>query len=818
MLSTFLKLEICFLLTSLFIQNVFCKELNVVGKVFDKETQKPIAGVRVQIFNTNRGTYTSPSGFFKLPDIQVGSTIVLKSIGYQTKTLVVNKTSDTIFVYLEPNPIKLQEVEKVGEIEAEEIIRRAIQRKRESLAKLKTLQGKLYSKLFLELGGEPFETRFDTTKTSRTITFTTRTSKPQDSLMLEFVKNFILETFSNIYIDYEKKINYSEITQRRQTANIPKEFNQIILTNFLNFYNETVKIVNTEFVAPLADDAFKYYRFELLGKELYGDLYVYNIKIIPITKIFPAFSGTMKILEKNYNLLEIDVTPSEKTTIQFLDSIRYIQKFTTLNETYWHPTFLEFVGKINLGIAKGILDFNMHLRGVSIISDAVVNQSLPDSIISKAKQNPIVVDPKADSTNFEFWDNNSLVETTEKEKEIYKKVENISKKIDTTQLDLFAPDKKFKWGFSPDLDAIAGYNRVTGYSLSLSPYLEYQRFKVLLSPIYSFAQKKFYHDLNISYIFKNTFGTSNSSFIVSIFSKPSITSLEQNMALWLSNILSYFFHWDYYDLYQKQGFKVEYTAKNTQIKPYTKFSINFEHSKQTSLLKKTDKSLFSNKIWRENPPIAEGTYNVVGLNLDISSKPEIFGFEISNEFFSYRISVDLLYGARANGSPFGGMISKIDFQIPTFYTGYNPMSLRLLLEIGVETKETPPQYSFRLPTAWGFGNFQSARTGLFGGTKYYAIHLQHNFSDLLWRAIGLPTYKGRGLELSVLASLCNYYNYGEIQIYQPTKKIFYEIGFGVSRIPTFISDFLYLGAVFKFSPKQPISKGFGFGLGLSLPF
>ncbi|MGB9912058.1 MAG: carboxypeptidase-like regulatory domain-containing protein, partial [Candidatus Kapaibacteriota bacterium] len=66
MLSTFLKLEICFLLTSLFIQNVFCKELNVVGKVFDKETQKPIAGVRVQIFNTNRGTYTSPSGFFKL--------------------------------------------------------------------------------------------------------------------------------------------------------------------------------------------------------------------------------------------------------------------------------------------------------------------------------------------------------------------------------------------------------------------------------------------------------------------------------------------------------------------------------------------------------------------------------------------------------------------------------------------------------------------------------------------------------------------------------------------------------------------------------
>ncbi len=237
----------------------------------------------------------------------------------------------------------------------------------------------------------------------------------------------------------------------------------------------------------------------MLGKELYGDLYVYNIKIVPNTKLYPAFSGTMKILEKSYNILEIDVAPSENAVIDFLDSLRYIQKFATLNENLWHPAYLELRAKIKLGLVKGLFEFGLLLRNVSIISDAIVNQPIPDSILAKGEQAVVVVSPKADSTSLEFWQNNALIETSEKEKQIYEKVDSLAKKIDTTLLRPFNQNKKFDWGLYSDIGELVGYNRVVGYSLSLSPYFKYSGFKLTASPIYSFGQKKLFYNASVSF-------------------------------------------------------------------------------------------------------------------------------------------------------------------------------------------------------------------------------------------------------------------------------------------------------------------------------
>ncbi|ROL56007.1 carboxypeptidase-like regulatory domain-containing protein [Bacteroidetes/Chlorobi group bacterium Naka2016] len=794
--------------------SLFSQSVNIVGRVFDKDTKQPIAGVRVEIQNSNKGTYTTSSGFFRLANISVGTKLVFKSIGYEPKIIDVQQGKDSIIVYLTASVVKLQEVEKIGEIEVDEVVRRAIKQKRQNLSKLNTLQAKVYTKLFLELGGTGFETKYDSSTRRVTFSTTNRPKSKEDSLMIEFVRNFILETFSNVYIDYPRKFQYSEITQRRQTANIPKEFNKIILTDFLNFYNETVKIVNTEFVTPLSDDAFKYYHFEMLGKELYGDLYVYNIKIVPNTKLYPVFSGTMKILEKSYNILEVDVAPSDNAVIDFLDSLRYIQKFATLNENLWHPAYLELRAKIKLGLVKGLFEFGLLLRSVSIISDAIVNQPIPDSILAKSEQAVVVVSPKADSTSLEFWQNNALIETSEKEKQIYEKVDSLAKKIDTTLLRPFNQNKKFDWGFYSDIGELVGYNRVVGYSLSLSPYLEYSGFKLTASTIYSFGQKKLFYNASISFEPKHN----SSSLKFSLFTKPAIISLERKMSTTLSSIFAYLFHWDYYDYFQKQGFKIEFSSKNNQVEPYSKFSLSYEHSKDSSLLKKTDRSLFSKAVWRENPQITEGDFDVLDFKFSIGSSLELFGFEIGKSSFSYKIDLNLLFGKKVNGNPFGAFKPQIELQIPTFYTGYKPMYLNLLFEYGIETKETPLQYSFRMPNAWGFGSFQTANTGLYGGRRYYAFHLQHNFSDLFWRAIGLPTYKGRGLEFSLLFSLGYFSTYGETQIYKPTTKPFVEYGFGFSRIPTFVSDFLFWGASFKFNPDRKASKGLGFWLELSFPF
>ncbi|MCX7908663.1 MAG: DUF5686 and carboxypeptidase regulatory-like domain-containing protein [Ignavibacteria bacterium] len=793
---------------------------NVVGWVFDQETKKPIAGVWVQLLNSNKGTYSSPSGFFKLPNVPIGSKLLLKSLGYEQQIQEIS-SNDTLFVYLIPSPIKMQEVEKVGEIYVEEIIRRAIKKKRENLANLKTLQAKIYSKLFLELENIGVETSFDTSNKRRIINFKTKSAK--DSLRqkysLDFAKNFILETFSDFFVDYQSNIKYSEITQRRQTANIPKEVNQLVFSEFLSFYEETVKIVSTEFITPLADNALEYYKYSLLGKEAYGDLYVYNIKVEPNTRIYPTFTGTIKILEKSYNLLEINLKPSEFSSVDFFDSLNYSQKFTTLGNFFWQPTFLEISGRLSVNIVKGFLDFKLKFKITSIVSDAIINQPLPDSIVAKARQREIYVSPVADSTKDEFWENNSLFETTDKEKEIYRKVDTAAKVInaDSLYLSLLGkPKKKFNFGFSVPDDF--GYNRVLSYNIGISPYLEYDRYKFTISPTYSFGQKEMYYDAKFAINLNKYFITKNSELTFSVFSNVDAVSRDRNMGKEISGLFSYLFHWDYYDYYKKEGLKIGYSLENQEIFPYVKFSLSYEIAKHSNLEKKTDKSLFSKSLWRENPKILEGNLKTFELDFSISTNPEMFGFVLREHKTGYKFDIELVVGEISNGLIFGLISPKVFVEFPTFYTGYNPMMIKMLFELGISTNETPPQYEFKMPNAWGFGNFLTAPTCRFGGKRFFSLHIQHNFSDLLWRTVGLPTIKGRGFELSATFSLGVFSNYGMNKLYSSNKNLFYEFGFGFSRIPTLISDFIHWGIDFKINPNEKISKGFGFALNVNLPF
>ncbi len=791
--------------------------VKIVGKIFDKETKKPIPGARVQILNSNKGTYSSSSGLFKLSNVQVGSRILVQSIGYENASKEASFGLDTMFIYLLPSPVKLKEVEKVGEIEADEIIRRAIKRKRDNLDNLKTLQAQVYSKLFLELGGVAFESFVDSTFEGRMLKARAKLNKNEDSLGFEYARNFILETFSNTYIDYANNVKFSEITQRRQTANIPNELNQIVFSDFLSFYDETVKIVSTEFVTPLSDDAFKYYSYELINKESYGNLYVYNLKVVPKTKLYPTFTGTMKILEKNYNLLEIDLVPSENSTIDFFKGIRYLQKFTNLSENIWQPTFLEVSGVVNVIIIKGFLDFDIKFRVVSILSDALINQPLPDTILDKARVKDVVINQYADSTSLEFWENNSLVETTEEERKIYQKVDTISKKVKLNSSDVFQTSQKgLKFGI--DFSKESGYNRVNGYTIGILPYIEYHRLKLGIEPMYSFAQKKFFYEASFDYFLSKTLSTKRSQLTFSVFSKPTQISLDRNMLLEMNSIFAYFFHWDYYDYFKKEGFKIEYKFENQEVRPYLKMSLGYENSHHSSLEKKTDWSLFSKSIWRENPSIFPNKFDLFQLSFSVSTNPELFGFVIGEEKFAYKLAFDLLVGKMANHISFGAISPKLFFQFPTFYTGYNPMLMKILFEIGIATDYTPPQFEFKMPNAWGFGNFLTAPTCKYGGKRFIAIHLKHNFSDFLWRVIGLPTIGGRGFELSADISMGLYSNYGNYQLYDATEELFFEFGFGLSRLPVFVTNLVFWSVDVKYNPKKEISKGFGFSLNLALPF
>jgi hypothetical protein len=798
----------------------------------DSETGKPIGGVRILVENTNRGTYSSPSGFFRLGKLTGGETLKFTSLAYNSKSIKLEQIpTDTLYVRLKPAPIQLEQVEKVGEITADEIVRRAIQKKKENLSKIQTLQSIVYSKLTIELGGALLERAKSEISKSGNLSISVESSRKNDSLQIidtsshrtivsrrenpqiVAVKHFILETFSNLYADYSKGIKVSEITQRRQTANIPPEANIVAFNEFFNFFDETLTIMNAQFVTPLAENAFDFYRFELLGRTIYGDYYVYDIRVTPTTTTFPTFIGNIKIIEGSYNLVEIDLTPSRTSAISMVDSLRFVQKFHQIDQNYWQPTYLQINAKLRIAIVKGWLDLLCNINGTSIVSDAKINSPLPDSIYAKYSGEATTVDSKADSTGVEFWENNSLREITLEEKELYAQIDTAMKSIDS----LLSKNRNASFGYGISLENLSGFNRVVGYSADISPYISFRNLKINLSPFYSSGLKKAFGEAIISYrtSTRSDFPLNFADISFKIFSKVETISNDKSVSPTLNSLAALLFHWDYYDYYRKDGFRIDYGINTLNFK----LNMGFEEARHFSLRKTTDKSAFSTSPWRENPEIQSGSFRSFILNLETGNFVSLPGIgTLSGGGLNYKVNGKLTFGAKKGGSTaFAIFESSLLLQIPTFYTGYSPMNLSLLFQYGRATETTPLQYLFRMPSGFGFGNFYSARIGLFGGQEYFAMHLQYNLTDIWWRAIGLPRYEGRGLDLLLSASFGKFN--GNSGIYNSTDGKFYtEIGFGFSRIPTFFSNVLFWGFEFRFGLPPLGRKRWGWNYILSLPF
>ncbi|TAL70077.1 MAG: carboxypeptidase-like regulatory domain-containing protein [Bacteroidetes bacterium] len=769
----------------------------LIGTIIDLETQKPIPGATLRIVNFDKGTYSSSSGKFRLPVPVGASKLKVSSLGYETKYIELERKTDTLDIKLKPSSFKMKSVEVTGQIDANEIIRRSIERKEENLKKLKTFSGTLYSKLVLELAGSIFG---GPTQGGFQVGSAIGETAP------EKYKMFVLETFSKTYRDYEKNITHTDILQRRQTSNIPPQQNLLAIGNFMNFYDDEIDMLNTKIQTPLGSSCFSYYNFELIERNILDDRFVYLIKVQPKTSTYPAFTGTISIVEGSYNLVEVSLQPSPNTRIPFLDSLTFLQKFDESLQGVWYPSFLEVTAKARVDIIKGILEATAFATATSIFSETKINEALPDSIYVQENSGTITVSKEADSSKTEFWENNSQREITPRELKMYQEVDSLSAISDSLEKEKSA---KF-FDYFPDIR----FNRVCSIGLGAIASLFYKKISLNVDAYYSFGQKKPFGEvnLNLTNIFDSSFV--NLSLYGKYFSDIGNISSNIDYPFLVNTISSAIFHEDYFDYYRKVGWVTGFNANMRFVNLYGFMEI----SKQDSLQKTTNNSIFSSGIWRNNPVIYPDNYRIFtgGFTVNTSSF-------FRNTDFNASIKFNAIYGEmEEQNTIFRQVEGELNLVIPTFYTGYSPMKIELLLMAGKSCKSTPYQYQFRMPTRLAIigqtGVFYSAPIGIYGGNEFLAGHFNYNLTDLWWRAIGLSRYEGRGIDLLLSGSSTRFISPASSYYKQTGNDYYTEAGFGLSRIPTFISNVGYLSFDARWGI-GPIANGnFGWGLGITLPF
>ena len=309
-------------------QNVY----TVSGKVLDSKTGEPLAAASVRVSGSARGTITNLDGTYSMSLPQGKYIFICSYVGYQTDSISVdlndNRHED---VRLNPADIILPEVVSIAEDPAYAIIRRAIQKKHEWAKFLKSYDFKAFTRLTIYR---------DTSLAGITESYTDGYWREGDSLR-------------------------EVVVQKRETKNLPEAGLVPSVGEIVNFTDDLIDFVGYKFVGPIAEDAFDHYNYKLLRTFRKNSAVIYEIEVIPNSRVVPLFSGKISIADSSFAVMGIDLHPNEAFNIPFLSDLKvnFGQHYSLYEDKFWMPTDV-------------ITDFGMKIQFAGIsLPKVVVNET-----------------------------------------------------------------------------------------------------------------------------------------------------------------------------------------------------------------------------------------------------------------------------------------------------------------------------------------------------------------------------------------------------------------------------------------------------------
>ncbi|MBI2793923.1 MAG: carboxypeptidase-like regulatory domain-containing protein [Ignavibacteria bacterium] len=801
------------ILMSVLISDTLYAQTVITGIVVDSTTDQPIGGASIRIVGTTRGTYTKSNGEYRLPLTQGATTISVRSIGYRETTVAIGNRSSIRIALIASGVLKGQ-VTVTADITPEEVVRRAIERKEENSKRIKTLVSTLYSKMNVGIVGE--------------------------GLMSKGVSNaMIAETFSRVYDQrLPTKKKRVHILQRRQTKNILPKQNLAVFDQFFDFMDDEITILETRLVTPLSKEALDEYQFRIIDKKPLGDQMVYQIAFEPRSRIYPGFEGNLTIIEGTYQAIAAEFAPTDETAFPFLKGLKFAQRFEKLNDTLWVPMYAHSSALVKFQVFVGLFEMSADVSVETYVTDVEANIEIPDSLlqppidtskqsevkvtsrsasVSVRQNNKIVtVENDADSIRPEFWDAHAFAELSEKEREEYRKVDSMvladTNKKDTSRRSTIHLVTIGDVGvdFYPVLDR----SHITGMMYGGGISTSWQSFR--LSTGFALGQKGTRVGsvgFNIGIIRDSSLTLQGN---IDVYSR--LKTLQPSpLFLGRADNSAHLFYADYFDFYRQDGWSVGFSMQSGAFKA----SIAAASSRHINMPVITG-------LQRTTLIADQGSYRTL--------EASVSGGETSlaEEFAGGKSVIDgtmkLIYGMREEDSQtFGTIELSGNVRIPTFATGYRSMYLDVHAEGGTAINDyTPNQYLFtlmrRFPVLGRLTDLSSVEINSYRGSQYVLLHSEHNFSDLWWRALRIPTFPNkRGLDLIGVFGLGVTKVSGQTRMategWSETKAPFMEAGFALARIPTFVSDLFYL----RFDAMWPLGRPavqtgrFGWTITLSTP-
>ncbi|AWV96927.1 DUF5686 and carboxypeptidase-like regulatory domain-containing protein [Arcticibacterium luteifluviistationis] len=332
--------------------NASGQSFGVKGKILDSVTEDPVPFATVSLKGFAVGTNTDFEGNFTLSfeDLAPDS-ILVSSMGYDTKTVSLQKDSSGLFinnqnltVKVNPGMIQLAEVVvRGGENPAWRILRKVVDNRDDTnFKKLDGYEHQSYNKVEIDVNkvNPKLDKRKITQKINEAVESVGTLTDDDGEKLLPM---FISESISNYYFLNKPRLS-KEVILKTNVKGIAVTdgslTSQLIGSTFqqYNFYDNQISVLQKNFTSPIGNDwksAYEYYLVDSFEVD-HGD-YFYEIQFEPKRKQDLVFTGWMWISKDRSALAMIDATITKDANLNFIERIKIQQELEAIDNVYF-PT------------------------------------------------------------------------------------------------------------------------------------------------------------------------------------------------------------------------------------------------------------------------------------------------------------------------------------------------------------------------------------------------------------------------------------------------------------------------------------------------
>ncbi|MFI5134640.1 MAG: DUF5686 and carboxypeptidase regulatory-like domain-containing protein, partial [Chitinophagales bacterium] len=387
---------------------LFSEATIIKGRVTD-EKQQPLPYATVYLKNTTIGTTSNEDGYYSFDAPAGDYEIVFQYVGYKKYSQPISLSTEPVILnvtlYLESVSLNEVTVNAGAEDPAYEIIRQAQRKRKFYLNQINAYSCNVYIKGIQGLDKIP-ETIFGVKVNKLDI----------DSSLLGIL--YLSESESEY--NFQKPDKVKETVYSSKVSGNNKAFTWNSASAFSSdFYANIIPlegITPRGLVSPIAEGAFTFYKYHLLGTFYEDGLLIDKIQVTAKRPSDPAFNGTIYIVDDQWRIHSLDLVVTKDAHLDFIDSLRFTETYGKVNDTAWMPFNQVLQFKLD------VLGFSGHGNFIGVFSNYNLAPDFPHDFFNLEQ---LKVNDDANKKDSLYWEEHRPVPLTIAEKNDYHKKDSV---------------------------------------------------------------------------------------------------------------------------------------------------------------------------------------------------------------------------------------------------------------------------------------------------------------------------------------------------------------------------------------------------------